>query len=113
MENLMPTIIQQISYIIFYPIILAIFLFLSSCAPNKPITVVKTEQRIEYVVPDRSPVKLSNVQFKVIELDGKLYVVLDMDNYAKLSKNMETLQSRLNSDNQIIKNLETFHKKKK
>lgn len=108
----MSAIIQKIGYSILYPILLAALLFLSSCSTKETVPVVVPEKRIEYTIPQRQPLTLSTVQFKVIEIDGKLYVVLDMDNYSKLSKNMEALQGRLNSDNQIIKNLESFHNKR-
>jgi len=74
---------------------------LSGCG-GRTVPVVKIEKKPPLEINLPTPLVLKDVKFKVVELEGALYAVLSMDEYANLAKNMEELQALLNQYRIII-----------
>lgn len=93
----------------FKSIIMAIMLLtLSACATHSvPITTI--QDRTQIGLRTSPPLALQPMHFKVVNIDGKLVVVLSMDEYQKLSLNMEQIQAKLNEYQKIINEMQKYY----
>ena len=75
-------------------------LSLTACATTVP--VVTLHQRTSMDLSQGAPLVLPPVQFTVVEANKQLVVVMGLEQFAQLSKNMEDIQDRLQHDKAII-----------
>jgi nitrate reductase NapAB chaperone NapD len=83
--------------------VIAVFgiLTLCACAGATPEPILQQDKKTQLEIA-QTPLTLENIQFQVMEKDGKLVIVMTLDEYAKLAKNMEDIQMRLHIDHVII-----------
>ena len=76
-------------------------LMLSGCGTTQVVPVAQVVKRAPLEIA-QNPLAMEGVKFKVFSLDGTLYIALDTENFARLARNMEKIQNRLNEDRVII-----------
>lgn len=80
---------------------------LAGCSSVAP--VIDIQQRSDLGISNLSPLVITTVQFNVVEQDGKLVVVMSLDDFQKLSRDMEDIQDRLQLDYNIIQMEEQYY----
>jgi hypothetical protein len=85
-------------------LIVLLLLLLSSCSStDKPIEVVTAPIEIPLTqLPDPSPVVLNNINWKIINLDNKIYYGLIVSDYELLAINMLEIKRYILAQKNII-----------
>jgi starvation-inducible outer membrane lipoprotein len=93
----------------FKSILIAIMMLsLSACASHF-VPIVTMQDRTSIGLQPSPPLALQAMHFQVVNLNGKLVVVLSMDEYQKLSVNMEDIQAKLNEYQKIIEEMQKYY----
>ena len=90
--------------------LIALFLALSlSACASTTVPVVTLQGRTDLGLTPSPPLLIDTVQFKVVEQNGVLVVVMGLQDFDKLSSDMEAMQDRLQLDLDIIKAQEQYY----
>ena len=84
-------------------LIVLLLLALSSCSSTKPIEIVTTPVQLPIAqLPDPSPIVMSDISWKIINLDNKIYYGLAVSDYQLLATNMLELKRYILAQKNII-----------
>lgn len=74
---------------------LGIFSLVACSGTQIAVPITKFEKRIELGQALPAPLVIPAVQFKVFQVNGKVYIAMDVDNFKKLANNTELMQDYL------------------
>jgi hypothetical protein len=85
-------------------LIVLLLLLLSSCSStDKPIEVITAPINIPLAqLPDPSPIVVNNINWKIINLDNKIYYGLSVSDYELLAINMLEIKRYILAQKNII-----------
>lgn len=93
--------------------LLAISTLTVGCSSVKPVEVrTICEQKLPLNMQDPAEIKLNDVDFNLVEVDGTLYYGLTQDNFNNLSKNIAILKKYMISQKEIINSYRQYYESK-
>lgn len=95
---------------LFIAFILVGFLFLSGCTKRLE-TVTAPMDRVELNLPMPKPVVLEDIDYSIVEIEGKAFIAMSMKDYRKLADNMEQLQNFILEQKDLLREYQNYYER--